>query len=63
MLNLDDLTYKIRLDDSEVERVAARTTQQMQRLGTAVAPARQEFAQLSSGCLGSHIDEERSKVR
>lgn len=48
MLNLDDLTYKIRLDDSEVERVAARTTQQMQRLGTAVTPARQEFAQLTA---------------
>ena len=48
MLNLDDLTYKIRLDDTEVERSAARTAQQMQKLGAAVSPAQQGFKQLGA---------------
>lgn len=47
MLNLDDLTYKIRLDGSEVERTAAATAAQMQRLGGAVAPAHRQFSELS----------------
>jgi phage-related minor tail protein len=47
MLNLDDLTYRIRLDDSEVERTAAATAAQMQRLGSAVTPAQRQFAELN----------------
>lgn len=47
MLNLDDLTYRIRLDDSEVERTAAATAAQMQRLGGAVSPAQRQFAELN----------------
>ena len=46
MINLDDLTYKIRLDDSEVERSAAATAAQMQKLGGAVAPAQRQFNEL-----------------
>lgn len=47
MLNLDDLTYRIRLDDSDVERTAAATAAQMQRLGGAVSPAQRQFAELN----------------
>jgi phage-related minor tail protein len=47
VLNLDDLTYRIRLDDSEVERTAASTAAQMQRLGGAVGPAQRQFAELN----------------
>jgi len=47
VLNLDDLTYRIRLDDSEVERTAAATAAQMQRLGGAISPAQRQFAELN----------------
>lgn len=46
MLNLDDLTYKIRLDDSEVPRSAAATEAAMAKMAGAVAPAHRQFSEL-----------------